>query len=132
MGKQRATKMELDAVKLAMKKETKVRVYRRYQALYFFLQGKTGKEAAEIAGLTAVTVSNIYRAYEREGLGAVQDKVRPGRPPRLNAMQQRDLCAWLRTQTERSVNAVTDYIRGHYGIVYTVRGVRKLLERLEN
>jgi hypothetical protein len=43
----RASQEELNSIKAAMDIEKKVRVFRRYQALYLFLSGKTREEACE-------------------------------------------------------------------------------------
>lgn len=40
----RVTQEELNAIKSAMDAEKKVRVYKRYQALYLFLSGRTAEK----------------------------------------------------------------------------------------
>lgn len=132
MMKRRATEEELTIVRQAMRQEKKVRAYRRYQALYLFLSGKTGREAAEISGLTSVTVSNIYRAYEKTGIEALRDKEIPGRPSRMSHGQQEELRKELADwENGYSLQRVVSYIHEKYGLMYTVRGVRMLLDRLK-
>ena len=83
----RASQEELNKIKAAMDSEKKVRVFKRYQALYLFLSCKTCDEVAEIVGITKNTVSNIHIVYKNEGLGGIPDKPVPGRPSRLNVEQ---------------------------------------------
>jgi len=87
----RASQEELNSIKAAMDLEKKVRVFKRYQALYLFLSGKTREEAAEIVGISPTTVSNIHTAYKDEGLKGIPDKPVPGRPARLTLEQQCEL-----------------------------------------
>ena len=63
----RATQEELDAIKSVMDQEKIVRVFKRYQALYLFLSGKTYNAVADIIGVTSVTVYNVHKKYIEEG-----------------------------------------------------------------
>ena len=80
----RASEEELKTIKSAMDAEKKARVFKRYQAQYLFLSGKSCREVAEIAGITKDTVSNLHRTYRNEGLNGIPDKSKSGRPSRLN------------------------------------------------
>ncbi len=53
----RASQEELNLIKKAMGSEKKVRVFKRYQALYHFLSGKTREEVAQIVGISPKTIS---------------------------------------------------------------------------
>lgn len=59
----RASQEELIIIKKVMDSEKKVRVlvrvFRRYQALYLYLSGKTCEETAAIVSINKNTVSNI-------------------------------------------------------------------------
>ncbi len=87
----RASQEELDSIKAAMNLEKKVRVYKRYQALYLFFSGKKREEVAEIVGISPTTVSNIHTDYKNEGLKGIPDKPISGRPTRLTEEKQAEL-----------------------------------------
>lgn len=55
----KASQEELNSIKAAMDSEKKVRVFKRYQALYLFLSGKAREEVAKIVGISPNTISNI-------------------------------------------------------------------------
>ncbi|XEQ94319.1 hypothetical protein SCACP_32180 [Sporomusa carbonis] len=84
----RASQEELNEIKNAMNTEKRARIFKRYQALYLFLSGKTCKEIASIVGITANTVCNLHKIYQKEGLEGIPDKPISGRPPRLTSEQR--------------------------------------------
>jgi len=136
----RATPEKLAAIKFAMEKEKAPRVYKRYQALYLFLLGKTCKEVSKIVGLTDITVCNIHRAYKKMGLAAIPDKLIPGRPSRLTQKQLRELKnvilnkrpsdVGLSTSLPWTANLIAEYIKQKYDYTYSIRGITGMLERL--
>jgi putative transposase len=136
----RASQEELNSIKEAMDLEKKVRVFKRYQALYLFLSGKTREEAAEIVGISPTTVSNIHTAYKDEGLKGIPDKPVPGRPARLTLEQQCEL-KWVilnkvpsevgfPAEFNRTAGLIDKYIKREYGYNYSVRGITKMLDRM--
>lgn len=136
----RATTEELSALKLAMDKEKVARVYKRYQALYFFLLGKTCQEISDLIGITAVTVCNIHRAYKQGGLAAIPTKTIPGRPARLTPKQCTALKQVILNKLPSDVGFSADlswtasliakYIKKEYGYTYSIRGITGMLARL--
>jgi len=136
----RATPEELAAIKFAMEKEQTPRVYKRYQALYLFLSGKTCKEVSSLIGLTDITVCNIHRAYKKDGLAVIPDKSIPGRPTRLTQNQLNELKHVILNNMPSDVGLVTDlpwtasliaeYIKNKYNYTYSIRGITGMLERL--
>lgn len=138
--KKRVSQEELDLIKIAMDSEVKIHIYKRYQVLYLFLSGRTCKETAEIMGVTPATVSNIHKAYKREGLAGIPFKVIPGRPSRLNSTQLAELRSVILEKVPSEVGfkaefnwtagLVVQYIRHKYGLDYTVSGVTRILERM--
>lgn len=138
--KMRASTEELSAIKIAMEKEKVARVYKRYQALYLFLLGKTCKEISELIGITAITVCNIHRAYKKEGLAAIPDKTIPGRPARLTQEQRNALKLVILNKLPSDVGFATDlswtapliakYIKREYGYTYSIRGITGMLARM--
>lgn len=138
--KMRVLPQELAAVKNAMNQEKLPRVHRRYKALYLFLTGKTCKEVGETLGITPITVSNINRAYKKQGLAGMYDKVIPGRPPRLNEEQLADVRRivlesnpqemGLGKKDHWTASLIASYIKDNYGYSYSVRGITRMLEQM--
>ncbi len=123
-----------------MDSEKKVRVFKRYQALYLFLSGKTCDEVAEIVGITRTTVSNIHIVYKNEGLGGIPDKPVSGRPSRLNVAQIASLNdvilyklpveVGFPAEFNWTAGLIGKYINGEYGYEYSIKGVTKILKRM--
>ena len=136
----RASQEELNQIKAAMDSEKKVRVFKRYQALYLFLSGKTCEEVAEIVGITQNTVSNIHIKYKDEGLNGIPDKPMLGRPSRLNKEQIASLKAVILYKLPVEVGfpaefnwtagLIGKYIKREYGYKYSIRGITKMLDRM--
>lgn len=138
--KMRATPQELAIVKDAINREKIPRVQKRYRILYMFLSGKTGKEIADIMGVTAITVSNIHRAYKAEGLAGIQDKSIPGRPPRLIPEQREKLKQTVLHKNPADVDfpnrqhwtaqLIGAYVEREFGYHYSIRGITRMLEHM--
>jgi len=137
----RASQEELNKIKTAMEAEKKVRVFKRYQALYLFLSGKTCEQVAEIVGITKTTVSKIHMVYKNEGLNGIPDKPVPGRPSRLNKEQKASLKAAILEKVPSEVGfpaefnwtagLIGKYIKREYGYKYSIRGITKMLDRMD-
>lgn len=136
----RASQEELDSIKAAMNLEKKIRVFKRYQALYLFLSGKTREEVAEIVGISPTTVSNIHTEYKNEGLKGIPDKPVSGRPTRLTKEQQAELRWAILNKTPLEVgfqaefnwtaSLIGKYIKREYGYDYSIRGITRMLNRM--
>lgn len=138
--KAQATPEELKAIQEAMANEKKVRVYKRYQALYLYLSGKKRQEVAEIVGLTPRTISELYSHYLVEGLEGLVDKPIPGRPSRLSEKEleelksviiyQRPLEVGFPEQMNWTAQLIGKYIFREYGLSYSIRGITGMLKRM--
>lgn len=136
----RVSQEELNTIKFAMDTEKKARIFKRYQALYLFLSGKSCREVAEIVGITKDTVSNIHQTYRNEGLNGIPDKPKSGRPPRLNEEQRAKLKEVILRKAPSEVGFPSDfnwtagliakYIKREYGYDYSIRGVTGMFERM--
>jgi len=70
--------MELEA--LTRRGEVQVRVFQRARILLLADEGHRDAEVMERVGVSRAIVSRIRRRYGAEGLAAVREKPRPGRP----------------------------------------------------
>jgi putative transposase len=137
----RASQAELEKIEKAMNAEKKARVFKRYQALYLFLSGKTCKEIASIVGITANTVCNLHKIYQKEGLAGIPDKPIFGRPSRLTGEQRialkemiiHKVPAEVGFAEERTWTAdlIGKYIKREYGYDYSIRGITGMLKRMK-
>lgn len=136
----RVPQEELDKVKAAMDTQKKVKIFKRFQALYLYLSGKTCKEVAKIVGLNKCTVSEINQIYKNEGLAGIPYKPPTGRPPKLTKEQQAGLKEIILNKLPVDVGfpaefnwtagLIAKYIKQEYGFDYTIRGITKMLDRL--
>src|ERR1041385_1479447 len=71
---------------------------RRWQVLWLITQGRSTKEAAEVAGINERSVRRIVARYNRVGPDGVEDRRRqnPGRTRRLTDEQQAALLTALK------------------------------------
>ena len=136
----RASQEELIKIKKAMDSEKKVRVFKRYQALYHFRTGRTREEVAQIVGVSPNTVTNVHRTYKIEGLTGMNDKPVPGRPARLSKEQQAELKQVILNKVPSEVGfpaefnwtagIIGKYIKHKYGFDYSIRGITGMLDRM--
>jgi len=135
----RASLEELIHIKKAMDSEKNARVFKRYQALYLYLSGKTCEETAAIVNISKNTVSNIHMIYKNQRLSGIPDKTIPGRPSRLSADQQAVLRAILekvpselgfQAEFNWTVGLVAKYIKHEYGYDDSIHGITGKLDRM--
>lgn len=65
---------------LTSRGEVQVRVYKRARILLLADEGCTDAQIIERVGVSRTTVSRIRQRYGVEGMGAIAEKARPGRP----------------------------------------------------
>ena len=138
--KTRVSVEELATIKLAMDNEKRARFFKRYQALYLFFSGKTCRDIAEMLGITANTVCNLHKKYQKEGLAGIPDKLIPGRPTRLTLEERNRLKEVIINNIPSDVGFATDfnwtagliakYIKREYGYDYSIGGITRMLDRM--
>ena len=110
----------------------------RISALLLLLSGWKSTSIASLFGLSRWSVVKWIQRANKEGVSAVQDKDRPGRPSRITDECRRDLDKAL----ERSPNefgiararwdgkVVVQYLKEYHGITKKVRRAQQLLHEL--
>lgn len=108
-----------------------------------YKNGITQSELAEWYGVSRVTIHNwlerLARLEDEPLAEAVYDDQRPGRPPKLDSDQRDRLEAALQTspsnwgidEPDWSPGAVRRFIAEEFGVEYTDRHVRNILDDLE-
>lgn len=137
----RLSEKELQAIKEAMEAEKNARVYKRYLSLYLYQSGKKCREIMEIIGFSKPTICSINQQYKQEGLAGIPDKPHTGRPPRLTEEQEADIKDMILKNVPKDVGfpaefnwtagLVSKYIKQKYGFNYSIRGITKMLKRMD-
>lgn len=130
----------LEEVKSAMKMTKEKRMYERYQCIFLYLSGERRQSIAVILNRSIDTVGNYIRAYNAKGLKGLEMGYSPGRPHRLTEEQEQELYRVITEKTPADVGfpanmnwtsfLIRDWIKNHFSVTYTDRGVRQLLHRL--
>ena len=81
--------------------EIQVRVYKRACILLLADEGLKDAEIVERVGVSRATVSRIRQRYVGEGLGAIAEKARPGRPSIFDGKARAKLTALACSDTPK-------------------------------
>lgn len=90
---------EINIVYKAMKSTKEIRMYKRYQTIYWRLKGKTLFKTADIVGVSRRIVDNYWAKYKEEGLQALKPKKQPGVKKRLTDKQEDKLVDMILNKT---------------------------------
>jgi transposase len=82
-----------ELVKLVRKGTTSARVINRARILMMAHAGKTDEEISAVLQVSVLTVHNIRRRFQTEGLNLLYDQPRPGQPCRLDGKAEARLAA---------------------------------------
>jgi transposase len=109
---------------------------RRRKALELLATGLSLSEVARLVGCAPSSVLRWRDAYRRHGESALSVKRPPGRPPRLNSQQLRELANMVQTAPPGSPGGwtcrrVASYVESRYGVKYHPAHVSRLLKRLK-
>lgn len=127
----------LDELLTHYKTEMNPRLARRIQAIYLARKSFTCTQIMDLTGAKRRTVQNWIRWYNDGAIEGLKDRPRSGRPPKLSASQQRQLCKRLDASTTESQRrrifngpAVQRIVKQEFGVLYCLNGVYELLHRL--
>lgn len=134
------TQEQTQEISEAMKSARFTREHRRLQAIYLYSIGKEVGEISQITQLTPVSISRLYSKYRSEGLNAIPDAPRTGRPHYLTTEQEGTIKDMVLHKTPADMGftanfnwtagIVAEYILKEFNIHFTVKGATKLLKRL--
>lgn len=128
-----------DALRRELDRQDRAKPTRRLMVAIAYKEGVSQTELAEWYGLSRKTVHNwLERLEERPIAEAIRDDPRPGRPPRLDEAdleELRELLAESPTErgydaTEWSAPLVRRLLDERFGVNYTLRSVRRILDDL--
>ncbi|WP_235888099.1 IS630 family transposase [Neobacillus paridis] len=132
---------ELLEVENRLKHENGRRMYERYQAIRLYLMGKSIQEITIILKRADKTIRTYINTYKEHGLDGLTMKFSTGKPPRLTAEQQAQLKQTIidnlphevgfPTKFNWTLEIISLYIKREFGHDYSIRGVSKMMHRLE-
>jgi transposase len=110
---------------------------RRFQALTLYRKGVAQAEIARRLRVSRAAVCQWLKKARKKGKQALQRKPRPGRPPKLTAVQRRSLVQLLARGPERAGYAtqlwtaerIQRLVAERFGVRYHVHHVPKLLRQ---
>ena len=108
---------------------------RRFKALTLYRKGVTQADIARRLKVSRAAVCQWLKKARKKGKQALQRKPRPGRPPKLTAVQQRSLVKLLARGPERAgyttqlwtAERIQRLVAERFGARYHVHHVPKLL-----
>lgn len=111
------------------------REWRRLRAWTLFQHGWSQRQIALALGVSEGAVSQWLTRARQAGLGALHDRPRPGRPPRLSPEQQARVPALLRQGAPAfgfrgdlwTRKRVREVIRREFGVTYSPSHISRLL-----
>lgn len=132
---------ELQEVERRIKLEKSRRMFERYQTIRLHLKGKDNKQIAEVIGRTEETIRTYIRSYQKQGLDGLERKLPPGPAERLSQEQQEQLKQTIIQFLPHEVGFIAkhnwtlqlmrDYIKREFGESYSLRGISKMMHRLD-
>lgn len=109
----------------------------RIQVVALAKQGLTCPAIVEMTGYSRRTIQKWVERYNKDGIKAMADKPRSGRPVKLSTYKYEHFCARVDAGPNSSDQTATLYGRNiqhildkEFGVIYTIDGVYKLLHRL--
>ena len=127
----------VEELKKAAKAEQRAKPRLRLQAVILALQGQSASTIAQALGTTERSVYSWLGRYNRDGLAALPDAPRPGRPLRLTPEQLECFRARLEAGPRpkdgvcslRGVD-LQRILQEEFGVTYSLNGVYGLLHHL--
>ena len=111
-----------------------------YDAVLLFLEGYKRSEVSKILHVKQGTVNDHIRKYLKNGIDSLHIRKQPGYQKRLTDEQETELAELITTQTPEEAGAgvfanwtsalICFVVKEKYGVEYSERGMRDLLERI--
>ncbi len=117
--------------------ETRSRLARRIQAVWLARKGRTCPEIMDITGASRRAVQQWIARYNRGGIEELLDKPRSGRPALLTIKREKQLARRIEAGPTEADGvsvftgpAVGALVKREFGVLYSLRGIERLLGRL--
>jgi transposase len=84
---------------------------RRMHAIANAIEGMARKEAARLADMSDQALVDAIKRYNAEGMDGLMDRPRSGRPSKLDAEQQKELCEIVLAGPDIEMDGLSAYTR---------------------
>jgi transposase len=132
---------QLQDVEQRLKHEKSRRMFERCQSIRLHLLGHDNAAIAVSISRKESTVDTYLRQYRKQGLDGLQMKFSPGPPEQLSKEQQQQLKKTIcdhvphdvgfKAKFNWTLQLIGDYISREFGKSYSIRGVSKLMHRMD-
>ena len=119
------------------KTESDARLARRIQAVFLAGKGHTCPEIMHITGASRRAVQQWVKKYNNNGIEALKEKPRPGKPTTLPRKMEKKFCIRIASGPSKQDGvsvlngpAIQRLLEREFGVVYSLWGVYDLLHRL--
>lgn len=111
---------------------------RRMLALAMVLDGRSRTDAAQSCGMDRQTLRDWVHRYNAEGLAGLADRPLPGRAPRLDAAQMREVAEIVEAGPDPAVDGIVRWrridlcavVERRFGVRLAERSMGEVLRRL--
>jgi transposase len=135
MMRQSKLTMPKEALKALRGESARERLLHRLHSVALVINGASASQAARIYGDSLRAVAYWVKRFKQQGIEGLQEVLRPGRPPRLNAAHRKKVQTFLRRSAakRKSVRArmLAEYILREFGISLTTRQCWRILKQLK-
>jgi putative transposase len=136
--------MQIEKIEELMKKQRNKRDYERLLAIRLLMNGANPDDVAEEINRSRATIYNWAELWNKNGWESLKYKLPPGKTPKLNQDDLKDLKKALETKTPKDIDFLNtdqnfwdiekalEFINGYFGTNYTYYGAwRVLREKLK-
>jgi transposase len=103
----------------------------RIKSVYLLSQGMSAQEIAKVLMIDEDTVRNNRKRYEEGGIASLSNDEYKGSETYLSVDELEELDLFLEGTIHLTVESIVEHVKKHYGIGYSVSGMRQLLHRLD-
>ena len=138
--KEESIQEQITKIKSAERTEKDKAKARRLLTVRLLLEGYAIPQVMQITDCSEKTVYNSKNAYALKGIDGLTTNPKPGRTPKLSKDQEAELCETIKTKLPNQVgfapfanwtsSLAVQWADKHFGVKFSGRGMRNLLERL--
>ena len=131
---------EIARLKKLARKTHDAKLRRRYDIVRLFLSKRAKTDIADILDISLTQVYLILNLYKQAGIEGLTLKQPPGRQRKLTDEQERELISIITEKLPKEVGLgphcnwtaplACKYVKDHYGVTFSERGMRDVFYRL--
>ena len=132
---------EIARLKKLARKTHDAKLRRRYDIVRLYLRKRAKPDIAEILDISLTQVYLILDLYKQGGIEGLTLKQPPGRQRKLTDEQERELIGIITDKLPKEVGLephcnwtaplACQYVKDHYGVTFSERGMRDVFYRLK-